>query len=130
MRLCWSKYFWGHCSSMFATLIWDSLQRRLKKETTHNDLLIAGFITVTYVHTHTPERLCQHVANLADVTENLSNTASKQKRPAIQVSLCRPWGCGAIKHPSPASIPVFTHPCQPPRSGETLACVLWRPEVI
>lgn len=88
------------------------------------------FITVTYVHTHTPERLCQHVANLADVTENLSNTASKQKRPAIQVSLCSSWGCGAVKHPSPASIPVFTHPCQPPRSGETLACVLWRLEVI
>lgn len=62
--------------------IWNSLQRLLQQEKPHNDLLKGAdhrAFTVIYVHTHIPERLCQHVANLADVTENLSNTASKQK---------------------------------------------------
>lgn len=59
---------------------------------------IAAFFTVTYVRTRTPEHLCQHVANLADVWLKTFRTLPANRRwPGIQVSLCRPRGSAAIK---------------------------------
>lgn len=53
-------------------------------------MLIARFITETCVRTSTPDRFCQHPANLADVTENLSRTRRWQTEQTsnTSVSLC------------------------------------------